>query len=307
MATFNPENVLLMNAKDGNIPTEYSTFIMKDVIDNSIITQFGRYEAMTKPKKVFNYLAEGPGAYWVNEAEKIQTSKATWLQITMEAKKLAVIIPVSKEFLKWTQADFFNMIKPKISEAFRKKFDAAAIFGVDSPYGEGLSIYERAKTAENMVTLGTGSVYEDINTAMALVEDGDNEPQALATTRSFNKDLRGALDGRNLPIFNDAHDGVTASVLGMPVAYGSKGAWDKEKAIAITGDFDNAVYGILQDMEYSISEDATLTTVQGEDGEPINLFERDMFALRATMHIAFMTVKDDAFAVIEPAKEEPGA
>ena len=37
--------------------------------------------------------------------------------------------------------------------------------------------------------------------------------------------------------------------------------------------------------------------------ESINLFERDMFALRATMHVAFMTLKEDAFAALTPKVE----
>ena len=56
-------------------------------------------------------------------------------------------------------------------------------------------------------------------------------------------------------------------------------------------------------MEYKISEDATLTTAKGEDGAEINLFERDMVALRVTQQVGFMTLTDDAFAAITPATE----
>ena len=61
-----------------------------------------------------------------------------------------------------------------------------------------------------------------------------------------------------------------------------------------------ARYGILQNIEYAISEDATLTTIQDSEGNPINLFERDMFALRATMYVGFLTLKEDAFAALTP-------
>lgn len=54
-------------------------------------------------------------------------------------------------------------------------------------------------------------------------------------------------------------------------------------------------------MEYKISEDATLTTVVDENGDPINLYERDMVALRVTQQVGFMTLTDDAFAAITPA------
>ena len=34
-----------------------------------------KYEEMDEKEKEFEYFAKGPGAYWVGEGEKIQTSK----------------------------------------------------------------------------------------------------------------------------------------------------------------------------------------------------------------------------------------
>ena len=138
---------------------------------------------------------------------------------------------------------------------------------------------------------------------MALVEDGDNDPNGFTTTRRFRKDLRGAVDDRNLPIFNDARNGETSQALGLPIGYADGKSWDYDKAKLITGDWKHARYGILQDIEYAVSEDATLTTIQDAQGNPINLVVRVMFALRATMHVGFMTLKDDAFAALTAPTE----
>ena len=303
MPTFNPNNVLLQDAKTGSVPTEQGTLVMKDFMANSVVAQLATYEPMTKPKKEFTYLSGGPGAYWVGEAERIQTSKAEWLSATMEAKKLGVIIPVSKEFLKYTVAGFFNEIKPAIAEAFYTKFDQAALFGNNSPYAAGTSVYERITSSGNTIARGsTDNLYTDLNGLMALVEDGDHDVNGFTTTRRFRQRLRGAVDGQNKPIFNDTTAGAPNQVLGLPVGYVDGKAWDYGKADLITGDWKYARYGILQNIEYAISEDATLTTITA-DGGPVNLFERDMFALRATMHIGFMTLKDDAFAALTPAGE----
>ena len=56
-------------------------------------------------------------------------------------------------------------------------------------------------------------------------------------------------------------------------------------------------------MEYKISEDATLTTIVDENGDPINLYERDMVALRVTQQVGFMTLSDEAFAALTPETE----
>lgn len=302
---FNPDNVLLSDAKTGEIPAEEGTLILKEFMTNSAVAQLAQYEEMTKPKKEFTYLAEGPGAYWVAEGDRIQTSKATWLSATLEAKKLGVILPVSKEFLNYTVKEFFTEMRPAIAEAFYVKFDQAALFGNDSPYAAGTSVWEKITSSGNTIEQGsTANLYTDLNGLLALVEDGDNDPNGFVTTRRFRKDLRGAVDNNNLPIFNDARQGATANALGLPIGYADGKSWDYDKAQMITGDWKYARYGILQGIEYAVSEDATLTTITNGDGNPINLFERDMFALRATMHIAFLTLKEDAFAALTPAQTQ---
>jgi len=303
---FDPDNVLMQDSRTGTIPTEQGELVLKEFMTNSAVAQLARYEPMTKPKKTFTYLAEGPGAYWVNEGEKIQTSKAEWLTATMEAKKLGVILPVSREFLNYSVSDFFAQMREAIAEAFYAKFDQAALFGIDSPYAAGTSIWEGITASGNTIVNGSGTnLYEDLNGLLALIEEGDNDPDGFTTTRRFRKDLRGAVDSNGLPIFNAPRDGSTSQVLGLPIGYANGASWDSSKADLIAGDWDFARYGILQGIQYQVSEDATLTTIVDGNEDPINLFERDLIALRATMHIAFMTLKDDAFGALIPA-EEPG-
>lgn len=301
MPTFNPNNVMLQDSKDGMIPTEQGTLVLKDFLQGSAVMQLAQYEPMSKPKKEFTYLAEGPGAYWVGEAERIQTSKAQWLTATMETKKLGVILPVSKEFLRYSVSDFFNQMRPAIAEAFYTKFDQAALFGNGSPYAAGTSVFEKIQASGNTVEEGsTANLYSDLNALMALVEDGDNDPNGFATVRKYRQKLRGAVDANNQPIFNTVNQGAANQLLGLPVGYIDGRSFDYDKAHVLTGDWKYARYGVLQDIEYKISEDATISTIVDEGGEPINLFERDMFALRATMHVGFMTLKEDAFAALTP-------
>lgn len=299
--TFNPNNVLLQDAVTGQIPQEQATLVLKEFMQQAAITKLAKYEPMTKPEKKFTYLASGPGAYWVGEGEKIQTSKATWLQATMKTKKLGVIIPVSKEFLTYTVSDFFNQIRPAIAESFAIKFDQAALFGINSPFGTGVSVFEKASAAGNKVELNSiGNLYDELNAVMALLEDADKDANGFTTTRRFRQKLRGAKDQNGLPIFNDAKAGATSEALGLPIGYVDSKSWDYTKAELLAADWNYTRYSVLQGIEYKISEEATLTTVEDENGDPINLFERDMFALRATMQVGFLTLSDDAFAALTP-------
>jgi len=298
---FDPANVMLKDSKTGAVPSTEGTLVLKQFMSQSAVTKLAKYEEMTKPKKKFTYLASGPGAYWVGEGERIQTSKATWLNAEMVSKKLGVILPVSKEFLRYSVKDFFAEMRGPIAEAFAIKFDQAALFGTDSPFGAGVSLWEKINASGNKVAYNSlGNLYDELNGVMGLIEEADKDADGFTTTRRFRQKLRGAKDVDGLPIFNDAKAGATQSALGLPIGYVDSKSWDYQKALMLAADWNMTRYGIPQGMEYKISEDATLTTIQDENGDPINLFERDMFALRVTQQVGFMTLSDEAFAALTP-------
>lgn len=297
--TYTPDHVLMSDVKTGTIPAEQGGLIIEDVIQGSTVMKLAKNEPMTAPKKNFSFKAKGAGAYWVSETEVIKTSTVEWLQASMTAEKLGVIIPFSKEFLRYTAKDFFNEAKPLIVEAFYQTFDLAALFGINSPFAthtSGKSIFTGATEEGNSVAIGTGAtLQDDVFATMALIESGGFDPNGLATINAFKQNLRTAKDSNNNRLYTDLND-----IEGLPVAYANNASWDATKALALIGDWDFARYGILQDIEFAVSEDAQLSSVVGADGKPINLFERDMFALRATMHIGYMNVKPDAFGALTP-------
>lgn len=291
--TFTPDNVIMQDHRTGEIPTQFGGEIIKDVIENSKVMQLGVFEEMDKQKKKFDYLASGPGAYWVGEGQRIQTSKAEWLQVEMEAKKVAVILVASRETLQYSMTRFFEEMKPKIAEAFHKKFDEAAILNVDNPFTQ--SIEQSVITADAVIQGDiTGATIVEIE---GLVEDADFEPNAFISKRQNRSALRTATEGTGI---NEAkiYDRSNNTLDGLPVV-DLKSA-EFVKGSIYTGDFDQIRYGIPFNINYEISTDAQLSTVVASDGKPVNLYEQELIALRATMDIAFMVVKDDAFAKIEP-------
>lgn len=297
--TYTPDHVLLSDVKTGFIPEEQGGMIVEDVIQGSTVMKLAKNEPMNAPKKTFSFKAKGPGAYWVSESEVIKTSKVEWLTASMTAEKVAVIIPMSKEFLRYTAKDFFNEVRPLIAEAFYETFDAAALFGTNSPFAahsSGKSIFTGASDSGNTVEIGSGTDLQDeVFDAMALVEAGGYTPDGATSTTAFKQNLRRAKDAQGNRLYTDLND-----LEGMPITYAKPEAFDTVKAEALLGDWDYARYGILQGIEFAISEDAQLSSVVDGDGTPINLFERDMFALRATMHIGYMNVQPEAFAAITP-------
>lgn len=306
MPTFNPDNVLLQDAKTGAIPEEQGTLILKETISNSVMMQLAQYEEMTKQKKTFQYLAEGVGAYWVGEGEVIQTSKPQWLTATMEAKKLGVIIPVSREFLQYSVTNFFNEVRPLIAEAFYKKFDEATILNVDNPFVQSL---QESVTSESHIVTGdiNGDTFFELND---LVNDAGFDVNAYISKKNNRSLLRRVVDG-----FTQEDGTITDPVRlynrgantldGAPVA--DLESTNMKKGELFAGNFNYVRYGIPYNLNYSISEEAQLSSMVDESGNPINLWERELMAIRATMDVGFMVLKDNAFAKIEPTTAPEGA
>lgn len=294
--TFNPDNVTMFEHKDGSIPEKYNKLILKEIIQGSKVMNLAKYEQMDSKEKKFEYFAKGPGAYWVGEGEKIQTSKPQWMTAKMVAKKLGVIIPCSREFLHYKMSDFFEEMKPKIAEAFYKKFDEAAIRNIDNPFPQSLE--ESAVAAGNVVS--GGITYDNILFLEDKLTDNDYDVNAFVSTKRNRSTLRNVNKIQNGVVVETLYDRGSNTIDGFPVV-DLKGM---PKGNLYAGDFDYMYYGIPFGMSYKLDESAQLSTLKNADGTPVNLFEQELVALRVTMDVAFMIVKDEAFAKLEAGESK---
>lgn len=291
--SWNPDDVTVFEHKDGTIPDKYNELILKDVMEGSKVMQLAKYEEMDSKEKKFEYFAKGPGAYWVGEGQKIKTSKPQWLNAKMVAKKLGVIVPCSRELLHYKVSDFFDKMKPKIAEAFYKKFDDAVILNTDNPFPQSLE----ESVMESGNSISTGITYDNILALEDILSDGDFDVNAFISTKKNRSTLRNVQKIENGVVVETLYDRANNTLDGYPVV----DLKSLEKGTLYAGDFDYMYYGIPYGMSYKISEEAQLSTLTNEDGTPVNLFEQELVALRVTMDVAFMIVKDTAFAKLESA------
>lgn len=291
--SWNPDDVTVFEHKDGTIPDKYNELILKDVMEGSKVMQLAKYEEMDSKEKKFEYFAKGPGAYWVGEGQKIKTSKPQWLNAKMVAKKLGVIVPCSRELLHYKVSDFFDKMKPKIAEAFYKKFDEAVIMNLDNPFPQSLE----ESIMESGNSISTGLTYDNILALEDILSDEDFDTNAFISTKKNRSTLRNVQKIENGVVVETLYDRANNTLDGYPVV----DLKSLEKGTLYAGDFDYMYYGIPYGMSYKVSEEAQLSTLTNEDGTPVNLFEQELVALRVTMDVAFMIVKDTAFAKLESA------
>lgn len=293
--SWNPDDVTVFEHKDGTIPDKYNELILKDVMEGSKVMQLAKYEEMDSKEKKFEYFAKGPGAYWVGEGQKIKTSKPQWLNAKMVAKKLGVIVPCSRELLHYKVSDFFDKMKPKIAEAFYKKFDEAVIMNLDNPFPQSLE----ESIMESGNSISTGLTYDNILALEDILSDEDFDTNAFISTKKNRSTLRNVQKIENGVVVETLYDRANNTLDGYPVV----DLKSLEKGTLYAGDFDYMYYGIPYGMSYKVSEEAQLSTLTNEDGTPVNLFEQELVALRVTMDVAFMIVKDNAFAKLETSSK----
>lgn len=293
----------LKDELEGFVPTEQQKEIMKEITLGSTLLKLSKVEPMKSDKKTIPVLTEGPGAYWVGEGDRIQTSSAQWIHPEIEAKKIAVIVPVTKEKLSDTVIDVFKEITPEIAKAFYLTIDGAGLFGINSPFAK--SLFGVAEASENLVVNGTGESFDiDVSNAMALVEEAGHDVTGYVGHRGIKNTLRTLRDTNGNQIYVP---GVTQNELyGSTVEFASKGGFDKTKADLIMGNFDYSLVGIREGIKYEILKEATLHSQTMPDGKPLSLAENDMIAIKATMRLGFLPIKEDAFAAITPKATTQG-
>lgn len=285
---FNPNNVMLSEKKDGTFTPQMTNAIMADVANNSVVMQLGTYEEMNgQQEKKFQVQTDGISAYWVDEGQKIQTSKPEFVEATMRAKKLGVIILASREYLTYTFARFFEEMKPYMAEALYKKIDEAAILDKDNPFA--FSVEKSATDATHVVD---GALdYANILALEDFIYDANNEVTGFITNPRNHSLLRtGGVNPDNK--LETLYDRNSRLIDGLPTV----DLKSMDKGTIYAGDWKYMRYGTPYNMTFKISEEGTLSTIKNSDGSDVNLFEQELIALRVTMDFAFMTVKDDAFA-----------
>ncbi|WP_368912912.1 phage major capsid protein [Staphylococcus haemolyticus] len=295
---FNPDHVMMHEHKEGELLNDFNQPILLDILQNSKIMQLGKYEDMGgKSEKEFTYWADKPGAYWVGEGQKIRTTKPSLVSAKMRSHKLGVIVVASREFLNYTYSQFFEAMKPQIAEQFYKKFDEAGLLNVDNPFAQ--SVEQSVKTSGNTVN-GEINLDNVLKLEDKLLEH-DVEANAFLSKTQNRTALRGVRDENTNESY---YDRSSNSLDGLPVV--DLKSDEIKKGDLYAGDFNKMFYGIPYNMSYKISEDGQLSTVQNEDGSPVNLFEQELIALRVTMDVAFHIADDKAFAKLTAGSGSTG-
>ncbi|MBR1533716.1 MAG: phage major capsid protein [Ruminococcus sp.] len=230
-----------------------------------------------------------PTADFVNgDAGMKVTTNAAWDKKIMTVGEIAAIIPVPQSVIDDADYDIWGEVRPLLEEAFGRVFDRQVFSerNAKAPTEWPDPIIPAAIAAGNTVQLGTGKdAAEDISNLYSVLEDGGYEVTALAAQRSLKGTLRNMRDDTGQPLYQQLTADQPGVLYSVPTDFVAPGTWDKTQALAIAGEWNDAVYAVRQDMTFQIFDTGVISD---EDGKVIyNLLQQDMVAMRAVMRLAW--------------------
>lgn len=289
---FDDVSIIDRTGAESLIPTQESNEIIQGAITQSAVLSRGRRLAnMTSRQYKMPVLDMLPIAYFVNgDTGQKQTTKQEWDKKYITAEEIAVIVPIPEAVLDDSEYDIWAEVRPRITEAFGKVIDSAILFGVDKPSSWRDDVVATATAAGTIVTLGSAdNLYDKImaeDGVIAKVENCGYFVNGHMADISMRAKLRGLKNANEDPLFKSDLQGSTQYALdGSPMVFPNNGAFDKSKAIMISGDFSQLVYSIRQDITFKLFTEGV---VQNTDGSiAYNLMQNDMVALRAVMRLGW--------------------
>lgn len=261
-----------------DLPVEVSNEIMQSVQEASAVMRLAERTELPGNGTAIPIITSDPEASWVGETNKKPVSNPGLDTKIMRGYTIAVIVPFSNQFRRDRRA-LYDAIVGRLPKALAKKFDET-VFGNAQAPGSDFDTLANVTQQSLASDVYGGLVAADTDIALhgGLLNGFAISPQMRGV-------LLGATDTTHRPIFNDVSEGDVPKLIGAPT-YLTRGAFvsGSPAVIGIAGDWTKAKYGVVEDVSLTESDQATLTL---GDGTIVNLFEQNMFAVRAEIEVGF--------------------
>ena len=268
-----------VNTKTINLPPEMSSEIIQKLQESSAVMKLAGQIDLPGLGLTIPVITGDPEAAWVTETDPKPVSRPGLSTKLMSAYTLAVIVPFSNQFRNNVPA-LYQAIVNRLPGALSKKFDSTVFGGTPVP-GSNFDTLASA-TAQSL----GNDPYAALVAADTDIAEHDGITNGFVVSPKMKGVLLGAKDTTGRPLFiNSVAEGAVPLILGSRTEL-SKAAFKSgsPNQLGFAGDWTQALYGVAQSLNLSITDQATIT-----DGETtINLWQRNMFAVRAEIEVGFV-------------------
>lgn len=268
------------------LPSVLVDTVIQGVSEGSAVMSLANRMVIPGSGVTMNVITGDPAPAWTVESTEKTVSEPTFANKVMQPYKLAVIVPFSDEFRR-DEAALYDAIAARVPNALAKKFDETVFFGTAPGTNfDTLASVDGVDLEADPYGALVGAI-NDIAIAGGNANGIVLSPQANGIIMSARYD-----SGTGEPIFpnyaaNQPLFGITTMTRHAAYKAGSSAA----NTVGFVGDWSKAYYGVVQDVTIEYSNQATLN-----DGtNTINLWQRNMFALRCEMEVGFVVGDADCF------------
>ena len=262
-----------------DLPVDVSNEILQKTQESSAVMRLARQIALPGRGTAINVITSDPTAAWVGETSAKPVSNPGLETKVMRAYKLAVIVPFSNEFRRDVAA-LYDALVSRLPAALGAKFDNTVFGGTAAP-GSDFDTFANV-TAQDIET----DAYAGLVAADGDIAAHGGILNGFALAPQGKSILLGATDQNKRPLFiNSVAEGAIPMILGAQTMI-SKGAYvtGTPNVVGFAGDWTQALYGTVEGVKVDFSSDATLDI---GSGNVINLFQQNMFAVRAEIEVGF--------------------
>lgn len=266
------------NRTNIDLPVDLSREIIAKTQESSAIMALARKVTLPGRGMAIPVITSDPEASWVGETAAKPVANPGLDTKILRAYKLAVIVPFSNEFKRDLEGLYGELVR-RLPNALGKKFDET-VFGNVSKPGSDFDNFASVTGQEIGTDTYDGLVAADTDIAVhgGILNGFALSPQGKGV-------LLASKDKNDRPLFiNNVAEGAVPVVLGARTHI-TKGAYNATSGVVgFAGDWTQAIWGTVEGVQISISEEATLTDA---NSNTINLWQNNMFAVRAEIEVGF--------------------
>ena len=281
-----PQTGTPTNRSAVDLPVEVSQEILAKTQESSAIMQLARKVTLPGRGLQMNVILSDPEAAWVGETNKKPVSNPELGTKILRPYTLAVIVPFSNQFKRDLKGLYDELVR-RLPNSLGKKFDET-VFGKYAAPGSDF---------DTLAGITAQDLDSDAYDALVAVDTDVSVHKGILNGFAISPQMKGILlsskDTTKRPLFiNSVAEGAIPLILGVKT-YASRGCFVEGESsnpsiVGVGGDWTQAIYGAVEGVRISISDQATLDL---GNGESINLWQQNMFAVRAEIEVGFRADK----------------
>lgn len=281
------------NRTNITLPADISQEIWQKTQEASAVMRLARRVPLPGRGVQIPVITADPQAGWVDETGLKPVSNPTLSTKLLQPYKIAVIVPFSNEFRRDLRS-LYDAIVARLPNALGLTFDKTVIGATDKP-GENFDNMALCTGQSLIATVSPAhTTYDALVAAHTDIAEHQGNLDAFALSPAAEGILLGAVDTTGRPLFvNSAAEGAVPRIMGARTVT-SRGLYKAGSAAAestpavpavvgVAGDWTQAVYGTVEGVVIDVSDQTGLTI----NSNQVNLWEHNMFAVRAEIEVGF--------------------